>query len=87
MAWTYADWEEQSTPAAQLVRLKQFRTELRSAIGARVEEDGVAWDPAAINALLAATDRDLERLQREADAASGVGLPRMISTTTSRRAY
>lgn len=87
MAWTYADWEEQSTYSAQVVRLKQFRTELRNAITARTSTDNSLYDPEVIRELLASTDRDLERVQRLADAQSGVGLPRVISTISPRQAY
>ncbi len=87
MAWTYADWEEQATYAAQRARLIQFRTELRNAIVAKKGADGVLYDPITVEMLLALTDKDLVRLNALVDAGSGVGLPRMVSTITPRQAY
>lgn len=87
MAWTYADWEEQTTSTAQRTRLIQFRTELRNAMSAKQGMDGAFYDPTTIGLLLEQTDRDLKRLDALVDASNGAAMPRMVSTITPRRAY
>ncbi len=87
MAWTYADWETQADYASQRTRLILFRTELRQAMVAKQGGDGLFYDPTTIEMLLAQTDKDLVRLNALVDAQNGVGIPRVASTITPRRAY
>ncbi len=87
MAWTYAAWEEQASYSLQRTMLIQFRTELRNALVARQGADGVFYDPTTIQMLLAQTDKDLARINALVDGSTGVGMPRMVSTSTPRRAY
>ncbi len=87
MAWTYGDWESQPTAQTQHARLILFRTELRNAITAKFQSDGTSVDAETVRMLLDMTEKDRARLQSQVDAATGLALPRMVSTYSPRRAY
>lgn len=87
--WTNSGYWQQSTPSARLTMARAFLTELMDAITARARGNGEEIDPSTLNELLKTVKGDLPQLEREADADAGVGLPRMVSTTTRdlRRSY
>lgn len=66
LAWQYADWEEQPTPAARLVRLRQWRTELRSALTLGVSGTGHSVNAADIRQALKDSQEDIARLESQA---------------------
>jgi hypothetical protein len=80
--WTNSGYSEQATPAARLTMARAFVTELHNAITARAKGNGEEVDPATIVELLGLVKADLPGLEKESNAASGVGLPRLISTVT-----
>jgi hypothetical protein len=82
MAWTYADWEEQSTDDARLTRLRQWRTELRQALTLEVDGTGHRVAAAQIRQALADSQVDLERYEAKVAAASATSRPLLVSTRT-----
>ena len=87
MSWTYAAWEEQSTPEAQLAMLKQWRTELRDAISLGVTGNGHSVNSSDVRQTLRDSQDDLTRLQAQVDSRAGTNRPLVVTTAvrTPRR--
>lgn len=78
--WEFAAYGEQTTAAARLAMATQFQTELMNSIMPRAQANGESIDPAVVELLLKQVREDLVRLRSEADAATGIGLPRFVAT-------
>lgn len=62
--WTYADFEEQTTDALRLDRLRLHISEVRAAIGPDVAGDGISRASGSLTAYL----KGLEERRRELEA-------------------
>lgn len=62
MAWTYSDWDQQSTPKAKLARLSLFIQEVTDKIAANVSADGKSRDSSSLNQLLTTLNKRYEQL-------------------------
>lgn len=80
MAWQYAAWEEQSTAAARLTMLRQWRGELRNALTLEVDGTGHRVSAAQIRQALADSQRDLDRLEAQAAAEGATQRPLAVCT-------
>jgi hypothetical protein len=65
IAWQHAGWEEQPTPAAQLAKLRQWRTELRNALTLGVSGTGHSVNSSDIRQALSDSNDDLRRLEAQ----------------------
>jgi hypothetical protein len=87
MQWDNAAYMEQASPDARLSMARAYITELNNAITSRISGSGESVDPGTVVELLKIVKDDLKDLQREANAAAGVGLPRMIPLVTRDRRH
>lgn len=71
MAWTYADYEEQSTDALRLARLRQHISEVSQAMGPSVSADGKSRDTGSLATYLGM----LRDRRKELEAITGTYAP------------
>jgi hypothetical protein len=63
MAWTYADWPSQSTPALRLTRLRLHMAEVANEIGKERSGDGYSRGSGSVTQYYAGLQSQLTRLE------------------------
>lgn len=74
MAWTYSDWDQQTTPAARLSRLSLHIKEVTDKIAANVSADGKSRDSSSLNQLLTTLNKRYDQLLSAAGTAGGISI-------------
>lgn len=71
MAWTYNDWDEQTTNDLRLTRLRSHISEVTSEIGADVSADGKSRSSGSLTAYLDYLKSEKDRLLKLTGGVNG----------------
>jgi len=83
MATGYEDWIRYRVTSPQLARERlemHIQQLMMIASGARIQADGVSYDPQTVIQMLTPTGFLLRELDRLSACTTGIGIPRMVPT-------
>lgn len=83
MSWTHADFEEQTTPAARLAKLRQHLTEVQTAISADVSASGRSRSSGSLTQYKSMLDA--RRKELELETGDNAATRASIATANFRR--